>query len=333
MIAHCFDDGIDTTITHRKALACHATHKQLATGRAVQRDVADDHVVLRREGRILRREDGDSSTGEPLADVIVGIALETERHATRHERPKTLTRRAIEADADRVIGQTGGAPLASDLTARDGTDDAIDVTDLERAFDLLTALDRRLADIEQLRRIQRLLEAVILRDRLTTTDLGAEIRLIENVAEVEAVRLPMINSCLYFKAVGATDHLIDRAETEARHDFAHLGRDEAHEIHCMLRLARKALAQTRILRRDTRGTSIQVTDAHHDAAHRYQRRRREPELLGAEQRGDDNIATGLQLAVGFDDDATAQIIEHESLMRLGEAQLPRQTGVRRRGER
>ena len=62
-------------------------------------------------------------------------------------------------------------------------------------------------------------------------------------------------------------------------------------------------------------------------------RRREAELLGPEQRGDDHVAAGLQLAVGLDDDPVAELVEHERLLRLGQAELPGDAGVLDRGER
>ena len=61
---------------------------------------------------------------------------------------------------------------------------------------------------------------------------------------------------------------------------------------------------------------------------RDQRRGREAEFLGAEQRGDDDVAAGLELSVGLDHDAAAQVVEHQRLVRLGEAELPRQPRVR-----
>ena len=124
-----------------------------------------------------------------------------------------------------------------------------------------------------------------------------------------------------------------RAEAELRHELAHFHGDEAHEVDDVLRLAGELLAQARILRRDAGRAGVEMADAHHDAAGRDQRRGREAEFLGAEQRGDDDVATGLQLAVGFDRDAAAQIVQHQRLVRLGEAELPRQAGVRDRGLR
>ena len=76
-----------------------------------------------------------------------------------------------------------------------------------------------------------------------------------------------------------------------------------------------------------------MADAHHDAAHHDERRRGEAVFLGAEQRGDHDIAAGLHLTVGLDDDAVAQLVEDEHLLRLRQSELPRKPGVLEAGER
>ena len=48
---------------------------------------------------------------------------------------------------------------------------------------------------------------------------------------------------------------------------------------------------------------------------------------------DDDVAAGLQLAVGLHDDAVAQPVEQQRLLGLGEAELPRRAGVLERGQR
>ena len=146
---------------------------------------------------------------------------------------------------------------------------------------------------------------MILLDGLATTNFGAEIRLIEDVAEVEAMRLPVIDGGLRLETIGTANHFVDFTEAELGHDFTQLRRDKAHEVHDMLGLAGETLAQPGILSGDTRGAGIQMADPHHDATDRHQRRRRKTELLSAEQRGDRHIAPRLQLTVRFDDDATA----------------------------
>ena len=54
---------------------------------------------------------------------------------------------------------------------------------------------------------------------------------------------------------------------------------------------------------------------------------REAELLGAEQRRNHDVAAGLHLPVHLHDDAIAQVVQHEHLLRLGEPELPRHAAV------
>ena len=95
----------------------------------------------------------------------------------------------------------------------------------------------------------------------------------------------------------------------------------------MVGLAGELRAQLGVLGGDADRAGVQMADAHHDAAERDEGRGGEAEFLGAEQGGDGDVAAGLQLAVGLDGDAAAQIVEHEGLVGLGQAELP---GQRRR---
>src|ERR1022692_2511267 len=92
-------------------------------------------------------------------------------------------------------------------------------------------------------------------------------------------------------------------------------------------LALELCAQGGILRSDAHRASVQVALAHHDAAHGDQGGGGKAEFLGSEQRGDGDVAAGLQLAIGLDADAPAQDVQNQHLLGLGEAQLPRDTGV------
>jgi len=66
-----------------------------------------------------------------------------------------------------------------------------------------------------------------------------------------------------------------------------------------------------------------VADAHHDAAGGHQRRGREAELLGAEQRGDRDVAAGLELPVGLDRDAAPEVVS-TSVWCVSASRVPRQ---------
>ncbi len=59
----------------------------------------------------------------------------------------------------------------------------------------------------------------------------------------------------------------------------------------------------------------------------------EGELVGAEQRGDQNVLRGGKAAIGAQTDASAHAVGHEDLLRLGEAELPRVARVLDAGER
>src|SRR5690606_26999708 len=113
----------------------------------------------------------------------------------------------------------------------------------------------------------------------------------------------------WLEALGVANHFLDRAVTELRHELARFLGDKPHEVHDMLRLAGILFAEPRVLRGDAGRTRIQMANTHHDAAGGDERCGGETELLGAEQRGNNDVAAGLELAVGFDGDARAKIIE------------------------
>ena len=90
----------------------------------------------------------------------------------------------------------------------------------------------------------------------------------------------------------------------------------------MLGLSLKLLAEYRILRGNAHRTSIQVALAHHDAAHGDQGRGGESKFLRAQQRGNYNIASGLQFAVRLHANSAAQVIQQQNLLGLGQTEFP-----------
>ena len=67
--------------------------------------------------------------------------------------------------------------------------------------------------------------------------------------------------------------------------------------------------------------------AHHDAAHGDERRGSETKLFGSQQGGDNDIAPGLQFAVGLHTNTAAQIIQQEDLLRLRQTKFPGNASV------
>ena len=167
----------------------------------------------------------------------------------------------------------------------------------------------------------------------TRRDFAMLRHLIEDAREVETLRLPVLDALLHVEQFGAADQVVELADAQLRHDLAHFFGDEEEEVHDVFRLARELGAQHRVLRRDADRARVQMALAHHDAAFDDQRRRREAEFIGAEQRADHDVAAGLHLAVGLHADAAAQAVQHQRLLRFGEAQFPRRARVLERRQR
>ena len=177
------------------------------------------------------------------------------------------------------------------------------------------------------RMIERRFKAVILVLHLAARHARRQSGRVENRRKVDALGLPMHIGNVGIDPVHAAHHLIDGAEAELGHVLANLFGDEEEEVDHMLGLALEARAQDRVLGGDAHRAGVQVALAHHDAAHGDQRHGGKAELFRAQQRGDNHVAAGLQLAVGLHLDAAAQIVEQQHLLRLGQAQFPGQAGV------
>ena len=193
-------------------------------------------------------------------------------------------------------------------------------------------LERRPAALDQFV-VERPVDAVILLAHPAPGDRGGQRGHVEQRREIEAARLPVADRRFDVEAVGAANHLVDRAEAELRHQLAHFLGDEPEEVLDELRLAGELLAQFRVLRGHADRAGVQVADAHHHAAHDDERRRGEAVLLRAEQRANHDVAAGLELAVHLHDDAVAQLVQDEHLLRLGEPELPREARVLEAGQR
>ena len=139
--------------------------------------------------------------------------------------------------------------------------------------------------------------------------------------------LPVLERVVRLQQVDAADQILEPRDAERGHDLAHVLGDEEEELDHVLGLPAEALAQLGVLRGDADRARVQVAGAHHHAAHGDQRRGGEAHLVGAEQRGDHDVAARLQLAVGLHPDARAQVVQHERLLRLREPDLPRHAGV------
>ncbi len=127
--------------------------------------------------------------------------------------------------------------------------------------------------------------------------------------------------------------LVEGPEAKLGQELAHFLGDELEEVHDELGLPVKRLRSSGFCVATPTGqvsrwqTRIMMQPGDHQGCCG------EAELLGAQQRGDDHVAAGLQLAVDLHDDAFAQAVEHQRLLGLGQAELPGHAGVLERVQR
>ena len=149
----------------------------------------------------------------------------------------------------------------------------------------------------------------------------------EDAREVETPRFPVGDAGTGIEQVGRADQIIEAADAELRHQGTGLFGHKEEVVDDVLGLAGELFAQHRILRGHAHRAGVEVAFAHHDAAFDHQRRGGEAEFIGTQNGADHHVATGLHLAVGLQAHAPAQSVEHQRLLRLGQAQLPGRSGV------
>src|SRR5690242_13665356 len=114
MVAGAFDDGRRAAVADREPLTRPALGEEVSGGGAVEHGVAHDDVVARLVRCVGRGGHDDLATAEPLADVVVRLALEQEANATGQEGAEALARAALRRDLQGAIRQAISAMLAGD---------------------------------------------------------------------------------------------------------------------------------------------------------------------------------------------------------------------------
>ena len=227
---------------------------------------------------------------------------------------------------DGIVRQAGVAITAGDFARQHGAAGAVDVDDGRLDLNLLALFEGRLGLFDQLV-VECLLEAMVLAFGMATRHLGRDVRLVEDLGEVQALRLPVFDTGTHVEQIGTADQIVELADAELSHDFACFFGNEEEVIHDVFRLAGEALTEHRILGGDADRAGVQVALAHHDAAFDDQRRGGETELIGTEQRADNDVAAGLHLTVDLDADTRTQAVQHQGLLGFGQTEFPRRTGV------
>src|SRR5262245_55741287 len=97
----------------------------------------------------------------------------------------------------------------------------------------------------------------------------------EDARKVEPLRFPVLDAAALVEKIGAADQIVEATDPELRHQLTNFLGNEEEIVDDVFRGSSELLAQLRILRRDADRACVQVALAHHDAAGRNERRRRE----------------------------------------------------------
>ena len=161
----------------------------------------------------VRRAYDEPSTGQALAEVVVGVAVQAQRDAARDERTERLAGRPGEQHLDRVVGQALGTEPLGHLVTEDRADRAVDVADRQLERHRRAVRERAFAQLHE-RLVERAIEAVVLRLGAVAVLLPRRLGHVQDRREVEALRLPVLDGGLDVERLDVPDRLGQRTEAE-----------------------------------------------------------------------------------------------------------------------
>src|SRR5438552_9459084 len=252
MVTRALHDGHGTGVAYTKSLAGDAAEVGLSIDRAVHDGIADDDVLVGfgRRRRVWIHD--EAASGQALADVIVGRALQLETDAAREERAEALSGGPGEGDMHCILRQPVVTVTASDDAGEHGADRAMRVANAIFETDRLAFLDRG-ARVRDQAMIERARESVVLLFAMVARHFWRHRRLIEHAREIESARFPVINAFAHLQQIAAPDQVAEAANPELGHELAHLFRNEEEKVDDVLGLPLEFLAQFGILSRDANG--------------------------------------------------------------------------------
>src|SRR5664280_1117355 len=173
--------------------------------------------------------------------------------------------------------------------------------------------------------VQGIFQAVVLLAGLVNANSGCDVCRFQDVRKVKTRGLPVRGGIANANFVRSSNALLQSMESEHRHQFANFLGHVKHVANDMFWLSSEFGAQLGILGGNADRTSIQVTLAHQYATRSHEGCGGEAEFFCAQKCSNNNITTGSQLPISLQYDATSKIVLHQYLVRLRDAQFPRDT--------
>mmetsp|Transcript_30094 Transcript_30094/g.66685 ORF Transcript_30094/g.66685 Transcript_30094/m.66685 type:complete len:271 (+) Transcript_30094:3246-4058(+) len=239
---------------------------------------------------------------------------------------------ARQLDVDGVIRQASIAKPFCQLVAQSSAHSPVSVLDLHLHIDrlgIMASMVRQccLAQRDEVH-VQACLQAMVLLHHVALGSVRAQLGSgQQQLGQVDAAGLGVgLNGLpVHLQHISAAHHLIQGPEAQAGHDLTQLLGHHEEVVDHVLRLTSKLGAQLRVLGGDAHGALVGVALAHHDAANSDEGAGGEAKLLSTQQGSNSHIAASTQLAVHLHGGPATQVVGHQGLVGLCQAQLPRQT--------
>mmetsp|Transcript_52028 Transcript_52028/g.113312 ORF Transcript_52028/g.113312 Transcript_52028/m.113312 type:complete len:464 (+) Transcript_52028:625-2016(+) len=316
VVAGTLDDGLRVGVAHGEALARAAAREELAARGAVEAGVADDDRLGRVEGGVGGRLDHDAPPVHPLGHVVVGVADDRVLEPINCKGAEGLPRATGEGDVE-LARPAAVAVAHGNLACNARADRAVRVADGDCELELIVLEDGG-DDVGVGQQLVVEHGAVGVRRQV-----GAPLAVVLHVwqvahkLEVEAsglVQRPVAR----LEQVGAAGDLRERGVTQLREHVPRLLGDEGEKVEHVLGRAGELLAQLLLLRRHADRARVGVANARHDAALGDHSDGAEAKLVGAHERGHNDVVARLEAAVDAQDDLPAQMVEQQRLVDLGQ---------------
>ncbi|GKT49344.1 uncharacterized protein ColSpa_09525 [Colletotrichum spaethianum] len=327
VVADTLNDSGGTGVTDGESLRSNTTEEASTLGSTVQADVTNDDVLLSLEHGGTGRVDNQATTGQTLADVVVGITLKLEGNTGGEESTEGLTSGTLDVDVDSVQRQTIFTVALGDVVGQRSTHGTVGVDNVALDSGRQTLVQSQLGLRDKLV-VQADVELVVLLADVESSNAGAElVSRSQEEREVDVGGLVGAEIIADPEDFDVANHLVDGAETKLGHDGTELVGDVVEEVDNVLGSTGELLAKLGVLGGDTNRARVQVTLAHEDAAHGDERSGSEAPFLSTEQASHGDVTTSAELAVSLDNNTATEVVQDQSLVGLGKTELPGETGV------
>ena len=145
----------------------------------------------------------------------MAVAFELEGDAAREPGAEALAGGAGEAHVDGVVGQAGMAVALGDLARQHGAGGAVGVADRRSEPHRRAAVERGLRFRDQLA-VEDVVDLVVLRLAVEDRDALPAHRLGEQLGEVEALGLPVLDQLALVEHLHLPDHLVEACDSRSR---------------------------------------------------------------------------------------------------------------------